>query len=90
MPAELGGITHLVPRDSIGWVEILIIVIAGLFILGPERLPSAAAWLGKTVRQVGKEITTGIEALGHPLVTDVSGTGLMIGQKKRNPATMKN
>jgi acetylornithine/N-succinyldiaminopimelate aminotransferase len=31
------------------------------------------------VRQVGKEITTGIEALGHPLVTDVSGAGLMIG-----------
>jgi acetylornithine/N-succinyldiaminopimelate aminotransferase len=31
------------------------------------------------VRQVGKEIATGIEALGHPLVTDVSGAGLMIG-----------
>ena len=31
------------------------------------------------VRQVGKEITTGIEALGHPLVTDVRGAGLMIG-----------
>jgi acetylornithine aminotransferase len=31
------------------------------------------------VRQVGKEITAGIEALGHPLVTDVSGAGLMIG-----------
>jgi acetylornithine/N-succinyldiaminopimelate aminotransferase len=31
------------------------------------------------VQQVGKEITTGIEALGHPLVTDVSGAGLMIG-----------
>jgi acetylornithine aminotransferase len=31
------------------------------------------------VRQVGKEIAAGIEALGHPLVTDVSGAGLMIG-----------
>jgi acetylornithine aminotransferase len=31
------------------------------------------------VRQVGKEITTGIQALNHPLVTDVSGAGLMIG-----------
>jgi acetylornithine/N-succinyldiaminopimelate aminotransferase len=31
------------------------------------------------VRQVGKEIATGVEALGHPLVTDVSGAGLMIG-----------
>ena len=31
------------------------------------------------VRQVGKEIAAGIEALGHPLVTDVSGAGLMLG-----------
>ena len=31
------------------------------------------------VPAVGKEIATGIEALGHPLVTDVSGAGLMIG-----------
>ncbi|MDX3664413.1 Sec-independent protein translocase protein TatB [Streptomyces sp. ID05-26A] len=44
--------------DSIGWVEILIIVVAGLFILGPERMPTAAAWLGKTVRQV-REYATG-------------------------------
>lgn len=44
--------------DSIGWGEILVLVIAGLFILGPERLPAAAAWLGKTVRQV-KEYATG-------------------------------
>jgi sec-independent protein translocase protein TatB len=44
--------------DSIGWGEILVLVVAGLFILGPERLPSAAAWLGKTVRQV-REYATG-------------------------------
>ena len=31
------------------------------------------------VQQVGKELTTGVEALGHPLVTDVSGAGLLIG-----------
>jgi sec-independent protein translocase protein TatB len=44
--------------DSIGWAEILIIVVAGLFILGPERLPSAAAWLGRNVRKV-REYATG-------------------------------
>ena len=32
--------------ESVGWGEILVLVVAGLFILGPERLPSAAAWLG--------------------------------------------
>ena len=44
--------------DSIGWGEILVLVVAGLFILGPERLPSAAAWLGKAIRQV-REYATG-------------------------------
>lgn len=44
--------------DSIGWAEILIIVVAGLFILGPERLPSAAAWLGRNTRKV-REYATG-------------------------------
>ncbi len=38
--------------DSIGWGEILVLIVAGLFILGPERLPAAAAWLGKSVRQL--------------------------------------
>lgn len=37
---------------NIGWGEFLILVVAGLLILGPERLPSAAAWLGRTLRQV--------------------------------------
>jgi acetylornithine/N-succinyldiaminopimelate aminotransferase len=39
------------------------------------------------VRQVGKEIATGIEALGHPLVTDVSGAGLMIGVGLASPVS---
>lgn len=38
--------------DSVGWGEILVLVVAALFILGPERLPGAAAWLGSTIRQV--------------------------------------
>ena len=44
--------------DSVGWGEILVLLVAGLFILGPERLPEAAAWLGKTIRQV-KDFATG-------------------------------
>lgn len=38
--------------ESIGWAEILVLGIAGLFILGPERLPDAAAWVGRTIRKV--------------------------------------
>lgn len=44
--------------ESVGWGEILVLVVAGLFILGPERLPSAAAWVGRTSRQV-REYATG-------------------------------
>ncbi len=38
--------------ESVGWGEILVLIVAGLFILGPERLPAAAEWLGKSIRQV--------------------------------------
>ncbi len=37
---------------DIGWGEFMVLIVAGLFILGPERLPGAAAWLGKSVRQI--------------------------------------
>lgn len=44
--------------ESVGWGEILVLIIAGLFILGPERLPEAASWLAKSVRKV-REFATG-------------------------------
>ena len=44
--------------DSVGWGEILELLVAGLFILGPDRLPSAAAWVGRAIRQV-REYATG-------------------------------
>ncbi|MGH3823958.1 MAG: Sec-independent protein translocase protein TatB [Pseudonocardiaceae bacterium] len=37
---------------NIGWGEFLILVIGGLLILGPERLPAAASWLARTLRQI--------------------------------------
>ncbi|MGW4592107.1 Sec-independent protein translocase protein TatB [Amycolatopsis thermoflava] len=44
--------------ESVGWGEILVLIVAGLFILGPERLPEAAAWLGRSVRKV-RDFATG-------------------------------
>jgi sec-independent protein translocase protein TatB len=44
--------------ENVGWGEILVLLVAGLFILGPERLPEAAAWLGKTIRQI-KDFASG-------------------------------
>ena len=36
---------------NVGWGEMLILVIAGLVILGPERLPGAIRWTAGTVKQ---------------------------------------
>ncbi len=44
--------------ENIGWAEILVLIVAGLFILGPERLPEAARWLGKAIKQV-RDYATG-------------------------------
>lgn len=46
--------------NSVGWGEILVIIIAGLFILGPERLPSAAASAGRWIRQA-KDFVAGAQ-----------------------------
>lgn len=43
---------------NVGGGEILVLIFAALFILGPERLPGAASWLGSTIRQV-REYATG-------------------------------
>ncbi|MFW0790939.1 Sec-independent protein translocase protein TatB [Gordonia sp. CPCC 205333] len=43
---------------NVGWGEILIILAAGLIILGPERLPGAVSWTFKSLRQV-RDYATG-------------------------------
>ncbi|MGW0159023.1 Sec-independent protein translocase protein TatB [Mycobacterium sp. NPDC003323] len=37
---------------NVGWGEMLLLVVAGLVILGPERLPGAIRWTSGAVRQV--------------------------------------
>jgi sec-independent protein translocase protein TatB len=53
--------------DSVGWSEMLLLVVAGLFILGPERLPSAAAWLGRTIRRLRDYATGARDQLSRDL-----------------------
>lgn len=38
--------------ESVGWGEILVLALIGLFVLGPERLPGAIRWVSDTVRTV--------------------------------------
>jgi sec-independent protein translocase protein TatB len=37
---------------NIGWPEMVILVVAALMILGPERLPGAIRWTAQSLRQV--------------------------------------
>ncbi|GAA1828920.1 hypothetical protein GCM10009836_03390 [Pseudonocardia ailaonensis] len=64
--------------ESVGWGEIVVIVLAGLFILGPERLPGAASWLARNIRkakdfaaganeQIRKEVGPELDELRKPL-----------------------
>lgn len=52
---------------DIGWADFMVLIVAGLFILGPERLPGAAAWLGRTIRQVRTYATGAQEQLKSEL-----------------------
>ena len=38
--------------SNVGWGKMVILVIAGLVILGPERLPGAIRWTANALRQV--------------------------------------
>jgi Tat protein translocase TatB subunit len=46
---------------SVGPMEILVILVAGLLILGPKRLPEAARQVGKAVAEL-RRMSTGLQA----------------------------
>lgn len=56
--------------SSVGWGEILILMIAGLVILGPERLPDALKWTLKSVRQARDYATGATSQLKEDLGAD--------------------
>ncbi|PXW29964.1 UNVERIFIED_CONTAM: sec-independent protein translocase protein TatB [Williamsia faeni] len=56
--------------SSVGWGEILILMIAGLVILGPERLPDAVKWTLKSVREVRDYATGATSQLKEDLGAD--------------------
>jgi sec-independent protein translocase protein TatB len=44
---------------NLSWEHILVLVVVGLVILGPERLPGAIRWTGNALRQA-REYLTGV------------------------------
>lgn len=53
--------------SNVGWGEMLVLVIAGLVILGPERLPGAIRWTSGAVRQARDYITGATSQLREDL-----------------------
>ncbi len=46
---------------NVGWGEMLVLVVVGLVVLGPERLPGAIRWTANALRQA-RDYLTGMTA----------------------------
>lgn len=55
---------------NIGWGEMLVLVIAGLVILGPERLPGAIRWTSGALRQARDYVSGATSQLRQDLGPD--------------------
>lgn len=55
---------------NIGWGEMLVLVIAGLVILGPERLPGAIRWVSSALRQARDYVSGATSQLKEDFGTD--------------------
>ena len=53
--------------SNVGWGEMLVLVIAGLVILGPERLPGAIRWTAGAVKQARDYLTGATSQLRQDL-----------------------
>src|ERR1700752_3711374 len=52
---------------NVGWGEMLVLVVAGLVILGPERLPGAIRWTSGALRQARDYISGATSQLREDL-----------------------
>lgn len=59
---------------SIGFPELLVLLVVGLFVFGPERLPKVIADVGKVVRQLramANDVTDDLKAELGPELADL-------------------
>ena len=60
--------------ESLGWGELVVLLVLALFVFGPERLPGMAAEAGKTLRKVRlyvKSMTEDLKSELGPELGDV-------------------
>jgi sec-independent protein translocase protein TatB len=58
--------------SSIGWPEIMVIVLIGLFIFGPDKVPQLISDAVKVIRQLRRMATNATSDLSRELGTDIS------------------
>lgn len=58
--------------DSLGWPEIMVIVLIGLFIFGPDKLPKLISDGVNMIRQLRRMATNATGDLSRELGTDIS------------------
>lgn len=58
--------------DSIGWPEILLLVLIGLFIFGPDKVPTMISDAVKMLRQLRRMANNATSDLSRELGTDIS------------------
>jgi sec-independent protein translocase protein TatB len=56
-----------------GWGEMLVLAVAGLVILGPERLPGAIRWTSNAVRQAREYLSGATSQLREDLGPEFDG-----------------
>ena len=65
---------HVAMFANVGWGEMLLLVIAGLVILGPERLPGAIRWTSGALRQARDYISGATSQLREDLGPEFRGS----------------
>jgi len=66
---------------NVGWGEMLVLVVVGLVVLGPERLPGAIRWTATALRQAraASGIITLQTVVGHVKPTILIGASTSHG-----------
>lgn len=68
---------------NVGWGEMLLLVVVGLVVLGPERLPGAIRWSAGTIRQVREYLSGATRELREELGPEFDDLRQPIGELQK-------
>ena len=68
---------------NVGWGEMLVLVVVGLVILGPERLPGAIRWTAGALRQARDYVTTATDQLREEIGPEFDDLRAPLGELQK-------